>query len=254
MNGFDNVLYEIGNEIEYSVESNQWHDDMIDYIHDFELQTYGVNRPVGKTYQFETGSNDYLFNSPADWISPNSVGGFDCRDGDAPISNGDKVIINDTDHSYYAYYSQQGFPVDLVWKCFTGGINVCHMDIWGGGNNLPGRLHGWPSYGSFNLVRFNMGYARQLAERIDLVSMIPQPTLSSTGFCIASTDIYVVYLPELINDATVDLSGSIGQFSVEWIDAYSGNITVGADITAGSSQSFSSPYGDYSILVLQKID
>jgi hypothetical protein len=252
INGFDNVLYEIGNEIEYSPESNQWHNDMIDFIHNYEYETYGVRRPVGKTYQFDYGSNDYLFDSPADWISPNSVGGYDCRDGDAPIANGDKVIINDTDHLYYAYYKTMGHPVDLVWKSFTGGINACHMDLWGGGNNLPGRLHGWPSYTSYNLIRFNMGYAKLLSERIDMVSMTPHPELSSTGFCLASSDVYTVYFPETTSVATVDLSASNGQFSVEWIDAYSGNITIDTDITAGTNQQFSSPYGNYSILVLQK--
>ena len=254
INGFDNVLYEVGNEIEYSVESDQWYNDMIDFIHNYELQTYGVKRPVGKTYQFDYGSNDYLFNSPADWISPNSIGGYDCRDGDAPVANGDKVIINDTDHLYYVYYKTMGYPVDLVWKSFTGGINACHMDIWGGGSNLPGRLLGWPSYTSFDLIRFNMGYAKLLSERIDMVSMIPHPELSSTGFCLSSDKEYVVYLPETSAEATLDISGSEGQFSVEWIDAYSGNITIGADITAGTSQQFLSPYGNYSILVLQKIE
>lgn len=252
-NGFDNVLYEIGNEIEYSEASDIWHNDMIDYIHDYELSTYGVNRPVGKTYQYENGSNEQLFNSPADWISPNPVGGFDCRDGDAPIANGDKVIISDTDHLFYQYYTSNGHPEDMVWKSFSGGINVCHMDNWGGGSNLPGRLHGWPISTSYTVIRNNMGYARLLAETLDLVAMIPQPEISTTGFCIASELEYVVYLSETVSEATLDLSASNGSFSVQWLNCADGNFTSGSDITASNNITLISPFSEHSVLILRKI-
>jgi hypothetical protein len=252
-NGFDNVLYEIGNEIDYSVESDQWHNDMINYIHDYEFNTYGINRPVGKTFQYVNGTNEHLFNSPADWISPNSAGGFDCREGDAPIAMGEKVIISDSDHLYYEWYSNNGHPVDLVWKSFTGGINICHMDNWGGGDNLPGRLLGWPSSETYDVVRNNMGYARLLSESLDLLAMLPQPQLSSTGFCIASQTEYVVYLPEAVSQSSVDLSASTGQFSVEWLDSASGNIIPSTNISAGGNHNFTSPFSEYSILILRKI-
>lgn len=253
-NGFNKVLFEIGNEIEYTLESDIWHNEMIDYIHNYEFQNYGVNHPVGKTFQWYYGSNNYLFNSPADWISPNKVGGYDCRDGDAPIALGDKVIISDTDHYFYQYYTSSGYPEDMVWKSFTGGLNVCHMDNWGGGNNLPGHLHGWPSTTTYNVIRNNMGYAKLLSETLDLVSMIPQPEISSTGFCIGSEFEYVVYLSEFDSQATVDLSASSGQFSVEWLDCSNGSISTSSNIGAGSNLSFNSPLPGYSVLILRSID
>jgi hypothetical protein len=253
-NGFNKVLYEIGNEIEYTPESEIWHNDMIDFIHDYEFQTYGVCRPVGKTFQWYYGSNDYLFNSPADWVSPNKEGGWDCRDGDAPIALGDKVIISDTDHYYYQYYNANGFPIDMVWKSFTGGINVCHMDNWGGGDNLPGRLHGWPSANSYIIIRNNMGYARLLSETLNLIPMIPQPGISSTGFCMGSEEELVVYFPELISTAMVDLSLLTGQYSVEWLNCTNGSIIMDTVITAGSSLAFNSPYSGYAVLILRKLN
>lgn len=250
----NNVLYEIGNEIPNNTLSDLWQNDMIDYIHTYELQTYGTNRPVGKTDQYNTGANSLLFNSPADWISPGKDSGdFDCLDGHTPISNGDKVIISDTDHFYFIWYTNGGNPVDYVWKSFTGGINAIHMDNWGGGSNLVGYLLGPTSSETFSLVRANMGYAKLLSERIDLISTTPQPNLSSTGFCLASDHEFIVYLPSNSSSATVNMSGISGQFSVEWIDANTGNITFGSQITGGSSKNFSSPYGNYSILYLKKI-
>ncbi len=251
-NKFNNVLYEIGNEVLYSIDSDVWHNDMIDFVHTYEYETYGVNRPVGKTFQYNTGSNEALFNSPADWISPNSEGGYDCRDGDAPIATGDKVIISDTDHFYYIWYSNSGHPIDYVWKSFTGGLNPIHMDNWGGGGNLPGRLLGMPNSATFSLVRSNMGYAKELSERMDLISATPQPSLSSSGFCLASSSEYVIYLPENVSNVSVDLSSSTGQFVVEWINPETGTITQGGNILAGSTNNFSSPFGDYAILYLKK--
>ena len=250
----DNVLYEIGNEIPYSVNSDLWQNNMINYIHDYELQTYGINRPVGKTDQYNTGSNSLLFNSPADWISPGKDSGeFDCRDGHAPISNGDKVIISDTDHYYYVWYSNSGNPVDYVWKSFTGGINAIHMDNWGGGSNIPGYLLGQSNASLFSLVRNNMGYAKLLSDRIDLISTTPQPSLSSSGFCLASDHEFVVYLPQFTNSVQLDLSGHSGTFEVEWINTDDGTINSGGQINGGNPSNFSSPFGDYSVLYLKKI-
>ncbi|MCF8367938.1 MAG: hypothetical protein K9G76_02760 [Bacteroidales bacterium] len=250
----ENVLYEIGNEIPYTIESDQWQNDMIDFIHNYEFETYGVNRPVGKTFQNTGGNNEVLFNSPADWISPGLDGGFDCREGDAPIATGNKVIISDTDHYYYLWYSNLEYPVDMVWKSFTGGINVIHMDNWGGGSNIAGRLHGQPVAAIYDVIRYNMGWARDLADRMDLISTTPQPAISSTGYCLASETEYVVYLPQNVSSCTVDLSAVSGQLSVEWFDPLYGTFSYGSPVNGGGTQNFSSPYGDYSILYLKKLN
>lgn len=50
---------------------------------------------VGMTFQYQGGTNENLFNSPADWISPNPEGGY--RD-DPPSNDGRKIVLNDTDH------------------------------------------------------------------------------------------------------------------------------------------------------------
>src|SRR3954452_15814501 len=69
----DNVLYEISNESDSS--SVQWQYDMINYIKSYEA---GKPRqhPVGMTVPWPSGTNAMVFNSPADWVSPNSGNGY----------------------------------------------------------------------------------------------------------------------------------------------------------------------------------
>jgi hypothetical protein len=92
VNELDNVLYEISNE-NYP-PSTEWQYYIIRYIKDYE-KNKPQQHPVGMTFQYHGGKNQTLFESPADWISPNPEGGY--RD-DPPASDGKKVILNDTDH------------------------------------------------------------------------------------------------------------------------------------------------------------
>jgi len=99
VNDLDNVMYEVGNEIKRHSLSWQYH--IINYIHDYE-NTKPKKHPVGMT---STGgdakddlTNDDLFNSPADWISPKSAEPGQNYSYNPPPSVGKKVIISDTDH------------------------------------------------------------------------------------------------------------------------------------------------------------
>jgi len=69
VNDFDNVLYEISNE--NHPPSTQWQYHMIRYIKKYE-KGKPKQHPVGMTFQYRGGKNETLFNSPADWISPNN--------------------------------------------------------------------------------------------------------------------------------------------------------------------------------------
>ena len=80
--------------------------------------------PVGMTFQYKGGTNKALFNSPADWISPNPDGGY--KD-DPPINDGRKVVLNDTDHLWGI-----GGNSAWVWKSFLPGHNPPSMDPFDG--------------------------------------------------------------------------------------------------------------------------
>jgi len=115
VNDLDNVLYEICNEAgNYSTE---WQYHLIHFIKSYETEK-SKQHPVGMTFQYggeKSGSNANLFNSFADWISPNPEGGY--RE-DPPVNDGRKVVLNDTDH----LWGEGGSP-QWVWKSFTRGHN-----------------------------------------------------------------------------------------------------------------------------------
>ncbi len=94
VNEFDNVLYEICNEAgNYSTE---WQYYFIRFVKSYEAEKF-KQHPVGVTFQYgdeRSGTNANLFNSPADWISPNSEGFRE----DPPVNDGREVVLNDTDH------------------------------------------------------------------------------------------------------------------------------------------------------------
>ena len=91
VNDLDNVLYEISNENHPA--STEWQYHLIRFVKEVE-KGKPKQHPVGMTFQFRGGSNQTLFNSPADWVSPNPTGGY----RDNPPDPKDRVILSDTDH------------------------------------------------------------------------------------------------------------------------------------------------------------
>ena len=67
VNDLDNVLYEIANETEERPAS-QWQYHMIDFVKQYE-GAKPKQHPVGMTVPYP-GSDDQVFDSDADWISP----------------------------------------------------------------------------------------------------------------------------------------------------------------------------------------
>jgi hypothetical protein len=97
VNDLDNVLYEIGNEGDFTSVRFQYH--FIRFIKAYEAKQ-PKQHPVGMTAVFNilqgnwTTDNRALFESPADWISP----GLDPYKDNPPASDGGKVIIADVGH------------------------------------------------------------------------------------------------------------------------------------------------------------
>ena len=145
------------------------------------------SHPIGMTYLYPvaelTASNEPLWNSPADWISP----GFDDTLGegrwfaDPPANDGKKVVLLDTDH--FSPFSSNAL---WVWKAFLRGHHPILYDLGIlGGGMPPDPSQGNPSFNSLEPARLAMGDTRDFAERISLMTMQPRPDLSSTGFELA---------------------------------------------------------------------
>ena len=226
VNDLDNVLYEISNENHPA--STEWQCHMIDVIHAYEA-TKLKQHPVGMTFQFKGGSNRTLFESPAEWISPNDEGGY--RDN-PPANEGQKVVLADTDHLWGI-----GGKRAWVWKSFTRGLNPIFMDPY------DGVVLGTPHDPQWDPIRTSMGLVRRLAAEVNLVSMAPRNGLASTTFCLADpSKEYVVYLPAG-GLATVDLTGASGAFDVTWINAGDGRRQEGKQCAGGGKSKFTSPFG-----------
>jgi hypothetical protein len=85
----DNVLYEVGNEAgSYPTE---WQYHIIDFVKRYEAEI-PKQRPVGMAFQYKGGTDATLYDGRADWVSPSAAL--------PPEAAGNKVIINDTDHSF----------------------------------------------------------------------------------------------------------------------------------------------------------
>ncbi len=236
VNDLDNVLFEISNE--NHPPSTKWQYHMIDFIHRYE-KTKAKQHPVGMTFQYKGGSNRTLFDSPADWISPNPEGGY--RD-DPPAADGKKVILNDTDH----LWGIGGNPA-WVWKSFLRGMNPLFMDPYDGQVLPPGGARWDP-------VRRAMGQTLRVARRVDLAAMTPQGSLASTGYCLASVGDgaeFLVYLPQG-GEATVDLSALRGLLETRWMNPADGAWQAAPATPGGRQARLKSPFAGDAVLWLDR--
>ena len=239
-----NVLYEVANEASGqdadSMElggqtipgrigdTTEWQYWVIETVKRLEREHGYDARPIGMTMQFPVADqhkvNEPLFNSPADWISP----GFDepidpnadFSGGppqgrwftDPPEADGRKVILVDNDH-----FSPMAADAVWPWKAFTRGQNAILYDLGIlGGVNPEDPSAGMPSYESLEAARLACGDTRRLAERIDLARLVPNSSVSSTGYALAAQgEEYVVFQPEE-GSFTIDLPA--GTYAVEWFN------------------------------------
>jgi len=237
VNDLDNVLYEIVNESgKYSTE---WQYYMINFIHNYEKKK-PKQHPVGMTFQWAPGdmrgSNANLFNSPADWISPNPEGGYT---DNPPTADGSKVILTDTDHLWGIGGNQA-----WVWKSFCRGMNPLFMDPYlevKKESKKDGNVV-WTDYMSaepkldpkWDPIRKSLGYTLSYAKRMDLAKAIPRNDLSSTGYCLANIGKeYLVYAPNG-GEVTIDLTDAEGKLIGEWFNPNNGTVTAsGIELNKG---------------------
>lgn len=225
VNDFDNVLYEIANEAHPT--STAWQYKMIRYIKEYEA-TKPKQHPVGMTFQHKGGSNRTLFNSPADWISPNHQGGY--RDN-PPAANGSKVIISDTDHLWGI-----GGSADWVWKSFLRGLNPIFMDPYNGAVPCEKRDLKWTEP-----IRVSLGEAVKWSKQVNLASMTPRADLASSKYCLANPGVeYLVYSP---NRKVLTVSLQAGQYTAVWYNTITRRKTsAGSFHHSGGKRNFATPF------------
>ena len=185
--------------------------------------------PVGMTFQYKGGSNQTLFDSPADWISPNHEGGY--RD-DPPPGDGSKVVITDTDHLWGI-----GGNSKWVWKSFLRGLNPIFMDPYEAKVLRQSFDSAW-----VEPLRKSLGHTLMLSRRMDLNNMLPEPGLATSGYCLANPGKEsLVYVPDSW-DVTIDLTDFPGTYEVEWFDPDNGVFRKDEIIVGGYKVRMTSPF------------
>jgi hypothetical protein len=235
----DNVLFEISNESE--VGSLAWQNHMIDLIKSYEKQQGDLLHPVGMTSEYPDGSNQTLYASHADWISPN--GGVD----DVPEADGRKVVVADTDHLCGICGDS-----DWVWRSFTRGQNPLFMDQFdtsaaidnsGSDLNNPEDV----------TTRKNLGYTLTFASCMNLQAMTPQGELASSGYALANpagdAPEYLVYFP-YGGSKWVNLAGTSKTLTLIWFNPLNGSIFSGGTLAGGKRQTVSAPFSGAAVLYL----
>jgi len=250
LNDLDNVLWQVSEEA--PLNSASWNAHMINLIHSYEgTPRNPVRHPVGfPTLNISAPNDDLLYASAAEWVAP--FARF------APSNTG-KVIVNDSDHSYYGIWNDTAqVNRNYLWENFMNGSMVLFMDPYliyindadEVNRNLCSPAN--PPNGVCSAVdprwenlRLNLGYAVAYANRMNnLEAMTPQTTPgfpSSTGYCLYSVTEYLVYAPNG-GTFTLDLSLTDGSLQTEWFDPNTGAIQTGT-VNGGGVRSLTSPYG-----------
>lgn len=229
----DNVLYEVCNEA--GPYSKQWQYHFIQYVKAYESGK-AKQHPVGMTFMYKGGTNGDLFNSPADWISPNTGDPLASYLDNPPSKYMGKVIVNDTDH----LCGHTCGDAVWVWKSFCRGLNVLFME------ELP------PSPIWQDSAREAMGQTRRYADRINLAGMTPRDDLASVHYCLAKPGSeYLVFQPGGNGEFTVDLRAGAGPYSVEWFSVNTGRTSHGPPVHGGGITRFSTPFGGPGVLYLK---
>lgn len=267
LNDLDNVLYEILNE----GGTREWQYYFINYIKTSE-KTMLKQHPVGMTHAISVQPimfNCDLWNSPADWISPAKepqdwIYPGSCLlenyEEEPPANSGQKVVLLDTDHLW-----GHGGNYRWAWKAFLRGHQPIFMDPW---QHLAGTLDKekmtWMfikggiskdtrDYPDWEPLRKNLGFIRQLADRVDLVNMTPQNHLSSTSYCLANKGHeYIVYFPNG-GSATLDLRSDVVNYMVEWFIPILERTIKGIELLKGGDfQTLTAPFTGDAVLYLQR--
>lgn len=239
VNDLDNVLYEIANETgEYGVD---WQYHMIDVIKQYEA-TKPFQHPVGMSVPYP-GTDEDVFASDAEWVSPLSR---------VLESDGSKVVLNDTDHSFH-WTVLVVTPVAehraWAWKTFTLGAQPMFMDPyleeWQGRNDPNGAAVDpyWET------LRNAMGDTHRYAKRLDLRHAVPSESLCSTNFCLAYPG--AQYLVFQHDSGPFSVTLVAGSYNYEWFDP-ARRIVVGSGSinVASGARTFTPPHAGQAVLLL----
>lgn len=244
LNDLDNVLYEIGNE--GGSYTAPWQNYMVEFIRRSESGmpkqhlagiTFYHSRDIARR-----GTNEMLFESVADWISPSkgpvaNGSGFEFKENPPPNFQG-KIIVADTDHLGWNARRDH----DWFWKQFCRGHHTWYLE-WA-----------YESPTEAIAARKGIGQTVNWSRKINLAAMEPSTDVASTRYCLSNAgNEYLVYQPGH-GDFSVDLRDSIATFSVQWFAPMTESSQTDEEVRGGSVQSFTPPHNGPTVLHLKAME
>jgi hypothetical protein len=177
-----------------------------------------------------------LYESPAEWISPNP-GDAKERYRDNPCADCTaKVVVNDTDH----LWGHTGGDNIWVWRSFTRGLNVLLME-----ELLPSPT--WQ-----DSARQAMGQVRRYADRMNLARMKPESRISATGYCLADRGSEYLVFQSDKGEFTLDLKDAGVEFEAEWFNVNADRAIAGKPVRGGGTRTFTTPFPGPAALYLKR--
>jgi len=259
LNDLPNVLWVVSEEAPRN--STWWNNHQIAHIRAYESGK-AWQHPIG--YASLIGAPDsILYNSDADWVKPAArISPMSSCGSGKPAC---KVNVNDSDHSYFGMWKDTPqHNRNYAWQNFMNGNQVLFMDPYLAyypreNRNLclsPRNAICSAPDPRWDNFRDNLGYILRYSRKLDLRKVTPQPSLSTTGYCLAQAQTegaeYLVYAPSG-GSFTVDLSAMPGsrKLALEWFNPSTGATIIGSPIAAGSSsQPFTPPFQGDAVLYL----
>ncbi|UCD30301.1 MAG: PKD domain-containing protein [Planctomycetota bacterium] len=243
LNDLDNILWEISNESHAGSVSWQYH--IINHIKSYEAAYKPKQHLVCMNGWGEDFHDSYLFDSPADVISPSRFDTPSYRTN-PPVSDGSKIVMLDTDHLWGL-----GGNADWVWKCFTRGYHVIFMDPYPLTETPAGKVTN-PNDPTYVALRQALGHIMIYADKLNLATALPSTTIATTTNCLADPGMeYLVYQPNPGSSFNVDLQS--GGYDYEWFNVSTGSVAeTGSFAWGGGNMSFTPPFNAPSVLYLQE--
>ncbi len=253
LNDLPNVLWIVSEEAPGN--STWWNNHLISMTRAYE-SSKPVQHPIGLAVLAD-GNDATIMNSNADWVAPGariSPASQGCGSG-APAC---KVTINDSDHSYFGMWNDDAQTNrNYIWENFLNGNHVLFMDPYAvyyprqNRNLCVNPVDGICSSedARWNNVRDNLGATSRYALKADLAHLMPQPSLSSTNFCLADSGVeYLVYQP---NSGAFTVNVAAQTYDFEWWNPQTDSLaSSGAINVLGGNHIFTPPFGGDAVLWL----
>ncbi len=250
INEFDNVFFEIANEL----AAEPWQCKMIRFIREYEAakpkQHLIYMSPGGRNRmgQWSRLTRKSLLEGPADLYSV-TRGWKAAYRGNPPVEPGSKPVIMDMDHVAADNDGENDWNNSPAtpWKLLTRGYHQCFYDhdYWKPGDNAA----------RWETTRHDIGMAAYYASKMDLARMRPHNELATTQYCLANPGQEYLVFHAGTGAFTVEGLLPNRRYQLEWYHIEERRIVPGeAFVATVETQSFAAPFENAVVLYMVGVD